>query len=231
MRFHLVYGKGLFKYILIALFFASHVVAQSRTDIFYPSGNYLIYGCGASTEAIKAILGQVHQHLQKAIETIESAGPSTETYNAFFRGVDPKIVTGVFRRIIAGGNIMVNGQPQHPSITCPHANHPMLREHWKLCEGMKRFAYHDESQFVFLCPRTLRLPAYPNVRDCVRRTNSKNRGISLLETQFTILLHELVHVYLNRPNLKPEVYGIFECLELPPEKSVANAGSYAFYIA
>lgn len=248
MRIYFFCRIGLFKCIFIAFYFASHVVAQpskfaivvfsvsptnfsKATDVFYPTGNYLIYGCGYSTKEIKALLAQVHHHLQKAIDSIESAGPSgTEAYNAFFRGVDPKIVTGVFRRIIAGSNILVNGQAQQPSIACLHPNNPVLRPHWNICEKSKMDAFHDESQYVFLCPSALRLPTYPHSRNCVR-ANTKFNVQKLVVNQFTILIHELVHLYLNRPNLKPEVYGVIRCLELPPEKSVANAANYHFYIA
>ena len=59
----------------------------------------------------------------------------------------------------------------------------------------------------------------------------RSTGMLLGETQWTILFHELVHLYLDVPSLVPEVRGIFDVQELESSKAVRNPASYGFFLA
>lgn len=200
------------------------------------SGNYLIYGCGSLGDAIKGLLEHTHSRLEEAIEALDAGGPlgRPPAYTAFFHSASPDLVAGVLKRIVAGANITVEGREWRPTIVCSNPTDPALLDSWQRCQKTNAHAFHDGHQNVYICPSSIRMKAYPDSRDCARHPVAKGvmaTGQGLVRTLFSILLHELVHLYLGRPGLRPEVYGIFGCLELGANEAVINSGSYAFYIA
>lgn len=92
-------------------------------------------------------------------------------------------------------------------------------------------------EYVVLCPKILELKERPTANDCVgsRPDGMFSTGQGLARTQVTVLIHELVDVYLaTTPGfwpLNPQVYGLHSVLELPATLSVINAANYVFYVA
>ena len=200
------------------------------------SGNYWISGCGAQTDLVKALLDQTYNYLQEIIESIDSAGPlGTSAYNAFFKGDNTDDVKAVFDRIATGANIIVNGRLRHPTIMCISIGDRRTNRYWLECKYSNVNAvYLDGTELVYLCPSALGLQAYPESANCAMTPAPGNlvaTGQDLTRTQFSTLLHELVHLYLQRPSLDPEEYGLPEVINLPADESVINPSSYAFYAA
>lgn len=73
----------------------------------------------------------------------------------------------------------------------------------------------------------------PDANDCVGRLpNGRfSTGQGLVRSILAILLHELVHVYLDPRHLPRDFYGIHAVLDLPAEESVINPPNYVFYVA
>ena len=73
----------------------------------------------------------------------------------------------------------------------------------------------------------------PTQNDCVKKLpNGKyHSGQGLARTILAVILHQLVHLYLEVPVLKPEVLHLWWVFELSAEEVVRNPASYVFYIA
>lgn len=75
--------------------------------------------------------------------------------------------------------------------------------------------------------------------DCVGVTGRRGRrkfvdtGWALRETRFSVLIHELVHLYnpLDAASTTAEVYDIQPCADLDKKRSVGNAENWALYAA
>ena len=53
---------------------------------------------------------------------------------------------------------------------------------------------------------------------------------SMALTKYHALVHELAHVYIGSPSeLGKEVYEVNACMALPPDESIVNPQSYAYY--
>ena len=163
-------------------------------------------------------------------------GPEgTTLYNAFFHEVDPTTIKGVLSRIAAGDDIAFRGAAHPPLIICDDPTFPAVARSaaHEACQhdpGAQAL-WMEDTYGVFLCQtyhQNQRL--VPTDKQCVG-SNRLSTGMLLGETQWTILFHELVHLYLGVPDLVPEVRGIFEVQELRSEDAVRNPASYGFFLA
>lgn len=230
--------KYIFCHLLIASWFIRAGRAQENENSNPPytenAGNYAIYACGTHTDTIKALLEQTKSSLQEAIASTHSTAIlGNNPYKAFFRDVDPSVVINILSKVIAGPSIPVLSKLYHPTIVCVNDVTPGLKEQWDLCRMDRVKAMSSrKSQFVYLCPDFLELKAQPDSSDCgsvvAERTQIQNSHIE--HTQYTILVHELVHMYLEAPNPELEVYGVNICMRLGRTVSVINPSNYAFYV-
>ena len=198
------------------------------------SENYLVTGCGEKTDSVLSLLQEVWGGLHLALE---NAGHSI-VYNKFFNGASPTLVGGILSSIATGANITRMGQQRRPTIMCATSDMPDIAQEWEVCatpftQATAILGY----EFIILCPTMLELKQWPNANDCVGALASDmySNGQGLARTQATILLHELVNVYLaTTPGfwpLKPQVYGLHAVLDLPATMSVINSANYVFYVA
>ncbi|MCJ1252654.1 hypothetical protein MMC24_000460 [Lignoscripta atroalba] len=196
------------------------------------SGNYLIYNCGADADKIKSILDQTYISLQSAIESI---GIPNVVYNAFFKGVDPSTVKTILQSITTGANRTVNGHGMRPTLICVTEDNPYIGVMWNRCLGKDVEAmYSINTPYIYLCPLFTKIRLYPPSIGCGRVTRA---GTTLLTfedmafSQYTILVHELTHLYLKQDYLDPEVYEVNAALNLRSDQSIINPQNYAFYAA
>ena len=159
----------------------------------------------------------------------------TVLYNTFFHKADPNKVKGVLSRIAAGDNIAFGGKLQPPLVICDDPTVPAVARsaaHTACQHDPGAHAlWMDETHAVFLCQQYLRnRRVVPSEKQCVGY-NRLTTGMLLGETQWTILFHELVHLYLGVPSLVPEVRGIFEVQDLRSWEAVRNPASYGFFLA
>lgn len=203
------------------------------------SGNYRIVYCGQHSHQIAQLLQSIWLTIQEALESIDSAGPAgTPLYNTFFRGVDPTTVKAVLERVALGASIPSADGAHNPTIVCDNPSVPSVlssdvHAECATVRGLMAL-WVKESNTVFLCPKyllTTRLE--PASQHCVGYLPSGrySMGIMLGETQWSVLFHELVHLYLRVPSLEEEARGIFAAVDLPPSQAVINPSSYVFFLA
>jgi hypothetical protein len=203
------------------------------------SGNYRIVYCGQHSRQIAQLLQSIWLTIQEALESIDSAGPAgTPLYNTFFRGVDPTTVKAVLERIAIGASIPTSDGAHNPTIVCDNPSVPSVlsSDVHAECATMRGLMalWVKESNTVFLCPKyllTTRLE--PASQHCVGYLPSGrySMGIMLGETQWSVLFHELVHLYLRVSSLEEEARGIFAAVDLPPSQAAVNPSSYVFFLA
>ena len=211
--------------------FPKLTILVSHTDFMeadlVTSGNYYIEYCGHYANVIQNALQNTHDYLQQAIGSID---PTSPPYKAFLNGVDANDVKALFGRISAGNNLVVSGRSLRPTVIC--VNNKMDRL-WDLCQSRTHSAMSaSNTQWIFLCPIFwLVLIPKPQPSHC-GRLNSAGTSISgpdIAQTQYTVLVHELTHLYLNKPDLKPEVYNLEDCLALPASQAAINPQSFSLY--
>ncbi|KAL8704698.1 MAG: hypothetical protein Q9201_002160 [Fulgogasparrea decipioides] len=190
--------------------------------------NYLTSGCGDKPDAVVQLVQQLRTGLQFACENHED----TIVYQKFFKGVGSAVVNELLSQIIAGSPIPNNDRLVKPTIVCVKPNLPYL------CRDPRVVATsHPGTQYVYLCPNLMNLKMSPDGSNCVATPHYDlvSTGQGLARTQLTVLLHELVNIYLaSRPGfspLEPEVNGLSAVLALPYTQSVINPANYVFYVA
>lgn len=220
----------------------SHAPTDTRVDenhAILASGNYRIVYCAQHAPRIAQLLHSIWATIQEALEGIDSAGPrGTPLYNTFFAGVDPATVAGVLSRVATGASIHALHGAGNPTIVCdnPHVPNVVGSDAHAECAKVRGLLalWVEQSNTVFLCEQYLRSGRLePVAKYCVgdRPGGGYSTGILLAETQWAVLFHELVHLYLDGPYLKNEARGIFAAVDLPPEQAVINPSSYVFFLA
>ena len=137
--------------------------------------------------------------------------------------------------------------PTQPQFSCVIRNsknlYPFLEiDPWQLCSFSPLAAFYaPESSFIFLCPRFFSYPGIPtdlSGRNCpgVQDNQWVHNSRNLYNYQTYILLHEMVHFYLQSHSLSgttipPEQYGIDGCVALDPLHSLHNPTNYQVYVA
>ncbi|MCJ1421762.1 hypothetical protein MMC32_008129 [Xylographa parallela] len=225
-------------YYLVAFsFLTTGLAGRINTDNYGVANKYILYKCYDQNGAMETLLLQIFSGLNNAIESINSMGSTpTPVYNAFFGGVDPAVVKGVFERILAGAKISVNGQPRNPSIACVNKQDPSWNFHVAECNRIpntQAFVNLEGPNYIFLCPHFPSLPTAPVEKDCAKLNQARSRlSYSRIGggTQYTVLLHELVHMYLGQSSLAVEVYDVNPAMSLPPSQAAINPENYAFFV-
>lgn len=138
-------------------------------------------------------------------------------------------------------------QPTRPQFSCVTYNvmhlHPFLHlDLWQLCQYTSAAAFYASgSSFIFLCPRFFHYPEKPDDlsgRNCPEVENNRfsRNERNLYEYQTYIIIHEMVHFYLQGQSLSgisepPEQYGLDGCVALSPMNSLHNPTNYQAYVA
>ena len=233
--------RAIFSIIAVIAVFCSVIKASPSpylNDVTY-SGNYMIIACGDQAPAVKALLDLTYKLLVQAMDLLPSPvgnGGGSTVYNAFFNGVDPAAVKAVYQLMTAGVNYTINGRTLNPTIVCVNDQDPgdMMRKAWHAClptpGGQNMGLWGVGTPIVFFCPIWTKLQPFPLPYMCgtVGRKNVLTSPINMATTQYTNLVHELAHMYLEN-DLSPEVLLPNDCIALPPDQSANNPQNYAFY--
>ncbi|KAL8828620.1 MAG: hypothetical protein Q9191_002479 [Dirinaria sp. TL-2023a] len=175
--------------------------------------------------AVAHLLHQIWGSIQEAIQSINNAYPlESAIYYKFFNGVDPRKVQRVRSEIAAGSDVSFDGRSYPPHIICANPRMPQLANSWALCQQSARAInamWMRDTPWIYLCPRSFHEQEFPVHENCVDQPShgAFSTGQGLAQTQFSHLFHELVHLYLGEPALKPEMYGIWAVRDLPASES------------
>lgn len=151
---------------------------------------------------------------------------TTPAYKAFFGNDYLAPVETLFRQIQNGTTYTNDGHKYHPTIICSDAAH---RYGWDFCNRGHYAAWGGNTQLVILCPPFWGRPQLPTRDQC--GTAHRAHSDEMIQSQYSILVHELAHLYLKEPCLLPEVYMPEDCLALPPDLALRNPQNYALYFA
>ena len=137
--------------------------------------------------------------------------------------------------------------PTQPQFACATKTaihiYPFLdHDPWQICQFSPFAAFYAPgTSYIFLCPRFFYYPEVPQDmtgRNCpgVLGNQWTPSERNLYDYQTYILLHEMIHFYLQSHTLTgvtipPEQYGLDGCVALSPMNSLHNPTNYQAYIA
>ena len=240
MNLHQFFAKPLISICLVALHAALALCIDSVR-----SGNYQIFYCDANTTGssaayFQALIPYMQSHLQAVLSDLDR-GTASPAFRAFFKtnnNLEP--VRKVFTDIINGSEFLTVGSRGYgqfqarPTLLCADTDDPsvdLLDE----CYGYVRpIAYIVNPQkMVAICPLFWTVPPVPRKTACPQIENGKvlTEPTTLVTTQYTILVHELVHIYNRFDDSWEEVFGFDDVVGLDAIRSVENAQNYAAYAA
>ncbi|MCJ1476261.1 hypothetical protein MMC13_004927 [Lambiella insularis] len=212
-------------YSLLTFFFVTTSSTEwLNTNSYGVDFKYILYKCYAQSEAMETLLHQIFRGLNEAIKSIDSMG--------------------VLERIIVGAKIPVNGRPKplYPTITCVNKQEPALAHFAADCaavpDGRAFIPQKSNPNMIVLCPYFSSLDVAPTRNDCAKLNKARSRlSYSKIggNTQFSVILHELVHLYLGQPSLgnpglPAEKYKVNPVMSLPPSQSAINPANYVFFV-
>lgn len=212
-------------------------------DIYW-EGHYVFFGCtpergDALTNLFKGIGSILTNKVIPELEASPLPNSYQDPFFVFFSSNKREAIAQVFQA-------MVDAPKPRPAFICVKEanNDPLLSRAVTECnKGSTRnrtvqastIVNEDGSIVVLLCPDYfVSYLAFPYVEDCPvvnatdRRYWSTNKSPYI--SQFSILLHELAHVYLPRPLYhSEESYDLNPLTYLNPESQQINAENYAAF--
>ncbi|MCJ1242745.1 hypothetical protein MMC14_010754, partial [Varicellaria rhodocarpa] len=201
------------------------------------TGNYIVYGCYLKTPALNTALSATFALIRQLIDNLSSVKTSGDPiFNAFFPGLNPQSIIPLLEQISAGSSLYYDdgSSLNYPVIICadPSVRNTIFILHQCLKDPRTRVGMIWDLQFVYLCPSFFSIPLVPSPDQCPQLVAAGTRlgETYLMETQTTILLRELVTLYLKW-HQGPLWDAVNEVMTLPVEEAVNNPGSYAWYAA
>ena len=198
----------------------------------------MIEECYSHSKEVLYVLDKLYSHITKAIRYLDEMNNEGDVviYNAFLGGVNRTVVMGVLNRILKAGAIYNSktNSKQPPGIVCVAEGNPATRQQYQDCLQPHVGAFHTtNTPYIFLCPSFPSQDLEPRNNDCAKLNNRRTKLSyspigGLIQT--SMLLHELVHVYLQQVELKKEVYEINEVIALPARMKAVNPSNYVFFV-
>ena len=242
MNVHCFCPKSLRSICLLALYAALALSLDSAK-----SGNYLIVYCNANTPGSQAahlqtLIPYMQSNLEAVLRDLDR-GTASPAFRAFFKTNDNlKSVRQVFTNIINGSKILTVKSMQDetavlrpPTLVCADTDEPGLDHLLDDCNSFTRpWSYiFQPTRIVSICPIFWTLPRIARRAACPRFANGNvlTEPMSLIMTQYVVLVHELVHIYNQFDDSWQEVYGFDDVVGLDAIRSVENAQNYAIYAA
>ncbi|KAL8734116.1 MAG: hypothetical protein Q9181_003305 [Wetmoreana brouardii] len=226
-------------------FLGSFCNDRLKTRSLESSGNYRITNCDliCRSRDVLSLLPQVWEALQSVLADLEHGTASRHGFRTFFKtNASLPHVKSVFQAIANGRYL----RGRQPIIEC--LSDENLEPHQRVTYNIVcpsrisgpvpagSLPYHG---LMVICPPFWTRATFPYGDGCPavggRRGQRRfvDTGADLSDTQFAIIVHELMHLYNPRDAVtkQGEAYSAQDCLELDPQKSIQNAGNFALYAA
>ena len=176
----------------------------------------------------------------RAIQYLDDmdTGKDTMIYNAFLRGVEPAIIKRLLNQVAEGGPVY-NDYLQRkalPRVVCVARGNPRVEQQFDDCEKhptARAFTSINAQSYIFLCNGFLSENLEPTSDDCstlAGRRSAKLTPSTIQITQTSVLLHELLHVYLGSDRLEKEAYEINEAMASPLSVRLINVANYVYFV-
>lgn len=227
------------------------------TDIVH-HGPYQIFACGENASIVANALDSLWTDLIPAIDSSKSNSTSP-AFDAFFKThTSAPTITAILTNTSRGDPIttLTSRVPHTPVLTCAFEPGVTVRVHqrtldvYDICRDPAPPPTALAMKFnhwIVLCPQffTNRIPATPPWQldppsapeEYCRKTDRIGRtmGSLLIDYRPSILLHELVHQYLEALGLARrevrETYDFHGALSLSASDSLVNPANYQYYVA
>lgn len=184
---------------------------------------------------------------------------ASAAYQTYFKDISyAPFINGVLQNIAAGTSMLPaqvapGFSTSSPIITCvstmpdPHESpvpfSPYISaitagyQHCRSDPTGAIGAYIQGTPLIVLCPLFWGVSAKPTRRICNRVNEATNQfqsdGLSLVNTQVSVLLHELVHFYSEAASgvqVTHEGIRLNDCVGLNAEQSRLNPNNYVYYV-
>lgn len=227
------------------------------TDVLH-HGPYQIFACGGNASIVANALDSLWTDLITAIDFSKSDS-TNPAFDAFFKtNISAPIITAILTNASRGDPITTwtSQIPHTPVLTCAfepgvtvHVNQRTL-DLYDICRdplpAPTAFAMKS-NHWIVLCPEffTSVIPATPPwqlnppsapTKYCRKKDRvARTVGALLIDYRPSVLLHELVHQYLEALGLVSrevrETYAFDGALSLSAADSLVNPANYQFYVA
>ena len=209
--------------------------------------NYRIENCGANGVHMQEAFRKLKEIIGVVTGAMDSG--SHPAFDALFNGVPHDQVKELLQGVASGDFVPPRAnksqssyQYQQPAVYCATANGSQFQHLFDMCTSPRHTAFYESwTHYAVFCPSFFSKALYPVHSECypIENTSTGQRlqtdYSSLVQTQTTILLHELVHAYIGgrhyRGKAGHEIYDINECMDFGPEISAINVASYDLYVA
>ena len=186
------------------------------------------------------MVDRIRNHTARAIEYLDNlkTGQDPAIYNAFLRGVEPAIIKRLLERVADGEPVYNNNLQRKalPRIVCVARGNPRVQQQFDDCEKHPTagaFIHSNAQSYVFLCNGFLGGNLEPTSDDCSTLTDRRRTKLTtstIQITQTSILLHELLHLYLGPDRVENETYEINEAMALPLSERLINVANYVYFV-
>lgn len=215
-------------------------------------GPFSIYNCAEKTILVERDLDLIQTAL-KSVAADTHFGTASPAYEAFFKdSIYDTFVDEVISNVTEGAPLLKTNNkrtPQSPFIVCVRGPGIKVedaggeRDIYDQCKNENWAAlYKPQTNWIFLCPLFFQVvqkastpAAYcPAIVDDQFEENGQEG--KLVQNQMWILMHELVHFYLDSSpgpatSSARETYSINESFRLRARQAISNAQSYVWYSA
>lgn len=220
----------------------------------YVGRRFRIEKCRHRTAGLADVLEGAMATLEPALEDLKNGADSTHGFKAFFKHDGAKEYVQDMLNSIRARESLPGLLPNPRTVLTPRfacaqedsrSSYPWLlpgSDPWIVCRSGRSPAFYTfTTAYIWICPNFFRIPTKPNDikgRDCpiVRDNQFIGHAAHFLDYQTYIVIHELVHFYLQSQSLTGityplEQYSLNNCVALIPLHSLHNPTSYQAYIA
>jgi len=225
--------------------------AQYQENDITSSGKYNMIFCNADghgdtkARALKALLPMFEAQLDQLLLDAQLGTRSIHGYEALFKSRrNKKIVNSVFQKIrnadvvplsAKRGAHLGGGTSAAPMFVCIEPGDERTAELLAHCNvgaapGRSKTLFTIGEEAIFICPVFWNLPAGLHPYQCPTVVNNKITGSDeLAASMYATILHEMVHLYYAKTNLRDETYNLPDCIDLGSKASTLNAQNFAYY--
>lgn len=209
--------------------------------------NFLVYECDASTpgspaEHLTSLLDAFHHNLWHVMkETIK--GPRSQLgFTQLFQTAKwipiRRLYEHMFNAVGTRGNPAANQAipDNRPSFICLSPNNPITKAPYALCAAeprLRAFQQPGAPYAIGLCPAFWALPSAPVRVFCPWHgaVGEECTGNALQLNQQSVIVHQLVRIYLGDSVLVPEVFSLKDVLDLGERDAYWNPSTWAYWFA
>ena len=209
--------------------------------------NFFIHECDAGSpgglaEQLSSLLDSFHINLFQVMKETTKGSRSHLGFSQLFKTYRwipiRRLYEHMFRAVGTRGNSAANQAipDNRPVFICLQPHNEATRAVYAACAAeprLRAFQQPGAPYAIGLCPAFWALPRAPVRAFCPYkgRVNEEYTGNALQLNQQSIIVHQLVRIYLGAGVLVPELYALKDVLKLNAEDSYWNPSTWSYWFA